>query len=288
MATTKTKAAKPKASAQADAQASAAPGQGAAAYNGNPPGPEANLWQRLHWVMANLGYLPKEGVNDFHRYRYTTEADTVEAVRRLLVPARLAFTMRATETVQVRDRPTKSGTTQVTSVLVEFTLVNIDQPEDRYSTTLWAEGEDPADKGFWKAYSGAVKYFWFKHLLIATGKDDPEATGTPGVGEQGNGGQPQGQPQPAAPDPAQVSEWRHEALARVATLRNTEGLAEAVAAKLGVAEQTALDWDGQASHVLRTVKYLRTVCEAMGVTDIPTENYEAAEDALAQAAKEAE
>ena len=39
----------------------------------------------------------------------------------------------------------------------------------------WAgSGDDPADKGLYSAYTGAVKYFLMKAFLIPTG-DDPEA-----------------------------------------------------------------------------------------------------------------
>jgi hypothetical protein len=61
----------------------------------------------------------------------------------------------------------------VTTVVVAFTFADGDT--GAMFRSEWAgQGDDPADKGLYKAYTGALKYFLMKTFLIPTG-DDPEA-----------------------------------------------------------------------------------------------------------------
>ncbi len=122
-----------------------------------------SLLQKMLEVTARVNNVPKRGRNDFHKYDYATEADILEAVRPLLIELGLVIipTVCAQE---VDGNLRRAG--------IEFAIADVDSGE-RIVTKFVGEGQDSGDKGFYKAYTGAQKYFFTKTFLIPTG-DDPE------------------------------------------------------------------------------------------------------------------
>lgn len=136
-----------------------------------------NIYAKVAEVMQNVSRVPKNGFNDFHKYKYTTESDLTESIRPILLDAGMAFFSNVLE--QERDG-------EFTKVKMEFTLADIETGETLKST-YWGEGQDKGDKGLYKAYTGATKYFLMKTFLIPTG-DDPE--GDASVDERNNKQEP--------------------------------------------------------------------------------------------------
>jgi hypothetical protein len=129
---------------------------------------QASLYRKLAEVTAEVGHVPKRGRNDFHKYDYVTEADLLDAVRAKLADRHVAVIPSLHE---IRERETDRSI--VTTATVTFTFVDGDT--GAMHAAQWAgQGDDPADKGLYKAYTGAMKYFVMKAFLIPTG-DDPEA-----------------------------------------------------------------------------------------------------------------
>ena len=59
---------------------------------------------------------------------------------------------------------------------LEITLVNIDNPEDKVSFTVWGEAKDNSDKVINKVYTSAMKNFYKIEFNISEGpKDDTDA-----------------------------------------------------------------------------------------------------------------
>ncbi len=154
------------------------------------------LYRKLAEVMGECGYVKKNGYNSFHKYNYVTEADLVDAVREKLAVRNVALIPSVTA-VDSREYTTDKGKgSVVTTVRVAFTFCDGDTGETH--TAEWAgAGDDSADKGIYKAYTGAVKYFLMKAFLIPTG-DDPE--GDTRTDERGAARAPAAPP--AAPLPA--------------------------------------------------------------------------------------
>ncbi|UKL29980.1 ERF family protein [Bacillus phage PK1] len=132
-----------------------------------------SIYKKIGKVMSAVVRVPKNGYNSFHKYNYTTESDLTESIRPILQEAGLAFFSNVLE--QEREG-------EFTKVKMEFTLADMDSGEVLKST-YWGEGQDKGDKGLYKAYTGATKYFLMKTFLIPTG-DDPEADNT--VDERNN------------------------------------------------------------------------------------------------------
>ena len=145
----------------------------------------SSLYSKLAAVMRDIGYVEKRGHNSFHNYDYVTEADLVDAVRSKLA-ARNVILIPSLSGIDERGVTNAKGKeSTITTVRVAFTFCDGDSGQTH--TAEWAgSGDDPADKGLYKAYTGAVKYFLMKSFLIPTG-DDPEADS--GTDERSSGGQ---------------------------------------------------------------------------------------------------
>lgn len=132
----------------------------------------ATLYRKIAAVTAAVSRIPKNGENTFHRYKYATESDITDGLRDLLEQHGLAFlppSVISWERDETIENPKLGPRTRVQ---VQFGIGCCDTGEV-FTSVLWGEGQDTSDKGFYKAYTGAVKYFLMKTFLIATG-DDPE------------------------------------------------------------------------------------------------------------------
>jgi hypothetical protein len=134
--------------------------------------PEAVILRAMNEVMQEAGYVQKTGNNDFHNYRYATEADVLERLR----PAMVKHGLILIPSVQQVSSIDQYGNTTVS---VHYTLAHT-------SGAVWPTpivaagcGNDRSksggfgDKGLYKALTGANKYMLFKLFQIETG-DDPE------------------------------------------------------------------------------------------------------------------
>jgi hypothetical protein len=136
-----------------------------------------NLTQKLCQVMATVDRIPKTGRNDYHGYSYAEESVIVEAIRKELA-TRNVMLYPSLQTRMLGDG-TGAITVEggITTVLMTYTFVDGDSGETMESA--WAgQGQDSGDKGLYKAYTGAQKYFLLKTFLMPTGDekgaDDPE------------------------------------------------------------------------------------------------------------------
>lgn len=130
------------------------------------------ILKALNDVMAKVAYVQKTGKNNFHGYKYASEADVLEKLRPALIEAGLIL---IPSIKNISDIDTNGNT----NITVEYTLAHKDGE-------IWPEkivavgcGNDRnkqglvGDKGIYKALTGANKYLLFKLFQIETG-DDPE------------------------------------------------------------------------------------------------------------------
>lgn len=137
------------------------------------------LARKLLDVMDEIEKLKKDGHNAFHNYDYVSETAVVEAVRQLLVNhgvfahPTLLWACQEQRTVKTKDG---DKTNTHSFVTMKYTLINADDRDDFYESQWIGEGQDSGDKGYYKAYTGAQKYFIMKTFMIPTG-DDSENDG---------------------------------------------------------------------------------------------------------------
>lgn len=141
---------------------------------------ERRLVVKLAEVMKEVKYIQKTGYNNFHKYKYATEADVNEKVREELAKRNVVLIPNV-KNHAVREHMTAKGNREyIVTVEVEFTFYDGDTGETITFTT-YGEGQDAGDKGTYKAITGAQKYALMKAFMIPTG-DDPE--GDVGVDER--------------------------------------------------------------------------------------------------------
>ena len=128
---------------------------------------------KLIQVMAECSQIPKNGVNDFHHYKYATSADVLEKVNSALVKHKLASVVTP-EVLQASEvLNSKGNAEQRVTVRVAITLVDAESGESVLLVGL-GSGQDVGDKAVMKAQTAAIKYAYLMSLAIST-NDDPEA-----------------------------------------------------------------------------------------------------------------
>lgn len=119
--------------------------------------------------LKEKGVLKREGKNTFDKYSYFSEAQYKELFTELLSEngLELKFTEVSYTTFDGSEKQANGRMPKL-----RFTLFDIDTGfgED---TEITGEGIDKGDKGGYKAYTGAIKYYLANTFLVATG-DDPE------------------------------------------------------------------------------------------------------------------
>lgn len=133
---------------------------------------QRSLVKKLAEVMAVVERVAKNGRNEHHKYDYTLEGDILEAVRGELAK-RSVILVPSTTAVDVKDVVTAGQKAErLTTMTVCFTAMDGDSGE-AFSFNMVGQGQDPGDKGAYKASTGAEKYAVMKLFMIPTG-DDPE------------------------------------------------------------------------------------------------------------------
>ena len=131
------------------------------------------LAEKLIEAMKLCKYVPKNGVNTFHKYRYATSADVLEKVNAAFTKQGIA-TIVVPEIIKDEAVTTAKGTFEhLVTVKIEVTLVDKDSGETAVFRGF-GSGQDSTDKAVMKAQTAALKYAYMLSLAIATG-DDPEA-----------------------------------------------------------------------------------------------------------------
>jgi hypothetical protein len=136
-------------------------------------GAKSSLYLKLAEIVAEVGYVAKDGKNDFQNYRYTSAEALLAAIRGPLSARRIVL-MPSLTALSEREYTTSKGKASViTTAHVRFTLVDGESGE-KHECEWAGQGDDPADKGLGKAYTNAIKTFLREQFLIPQG-DDPEA-----------------------------------------------------------------------------------------------------------------
>ena len=139
------------------------------------PAPSAaTLYAKLARITGAVSKVPKSGYNAFHKYKYVTESDLVEALSGLLAAENVALLV-SWSMCTTRDPEAKGG--PVTTLEGTATFCCGDTGAT-HAVGIVGTGQDKGDKGVYKAATGAVKYLLMKCFLVDTG-DDPERDTAP-------------------------------------------------------------------------------------------------------------
>ena len=123
---------------------------------------DKTLEQKLADVMAEVGYVKKDAVNDFHKYRYASAEAVLKKVNAALSERGIALSSNA---ALAHYEPGHA--------IVKLSLTFHDGT-DSLTVEGLGEGSDKGDKATMKASTAALKYAVANAFLISWG-DDPEA-----------------------------------------------------------------------------------------------------------------
>lgn len=143
------------------------------------------LYKKLSLAIGEVRRIEKNGFNKHFEYYYATEGDILDGIRPILAEVGLAIWTDVLEESKTITEYFKSGYSKgkktITKVKVKYTIFCTDSGES-LDSHYYGEGEDEGDKGLYKAYTGATKYFLTKNFLISSGNIlepekpmDPEA-----------------------------------------------------------------------------------------------------------------
>jgi hypothetical protein len=130
-----------------------------------------NLREKLATIRKELHNIKKSGRNDFHKYDYVTGADTAGMIGNRLAELNV---MPASRNLVVGHYTVESakGPKSITTLQLEYGFLDGESDEQLWYAA-YGEGEDATDKGAYKAWTGAQKYWLIQAFMLAMG-DDPE------------------------------------------------------------------------------------------------------------------
>ena len=128
---------------------------------------------KLVKVMAECGYVAKNGSNEFHRYKYATAADVLEKVNAALVKNGVSATAKP-ELIDLRDVTNQKGHTEHLATVRTIVVLTDEESGESVEFIGLGSGQDTGDKAVMKAQTASIKYAYMLSLAISTG-DDPEA-----------------------------------------------------------------------------------------------------------------
>lgn len=140
-----------------------------------------NIYEKLIEVRKEVPYLQKGVYNKGQQYSYVSSSQALGAVRAkidelglLLIPS--VIDAKFSELCKGISEKGKETVTIITELTIEYTWLNAENPEEKFSITWYGQGIDiGGEKGVGKALTYAEKYFMLKFFNIATDKDDPDA-----------------------------------------------------------------------------------------------------------------
>jgi ERF superfamily protein len=128
------------------------------------------LVSKLAAIAGELGGMKREGRNEYHGYDYFTEDQLTAVLRPKLAKRNLATTF-SVETVESREIKNQKGNIeQLVTITTSHKIIDGDTGEELECKSA-GMGADSADKGLYKAMTGAMKYFLMKTFFISDQMD---------------------------------------------------------------------------------------------------------------------
>jgi len=135
-----------------------------------------NLYQKLAEIKKSVSYLQKTKPTNDAKYAYVSSSDVLLAIREAMETQGLLLipTLKSHGYSEL-VRKEGTSTTILTELAIQYTWVDIDNPDSTLIIDWYGQGVDiSGEKGVGKALTYAEKYFFLKFFNIPTDKDDPD------------------------------------------------------------------------------------------------------------------
>lgn len=136
---------------------------------------ELNIYQRINAVMKEVEYVQKDGDVDMPgvKYKAVTHDQVTSVIRESMVKHGIVVQVEQLKSEMIIKRDVAAGIKMhLYSGDYAVSFINIDNGEDRLTTTINAHANDNGDKAPGKAASYAVKYAMLKTFTLETGEND--------------------------------------------------------------------------------------------------------------------
>jgi hypothetical protein len=165
-----------------------------------------NLYQRMLQVQRMVTHVAKDARNEQQRFDYVSSSAVLSAIREAMNAAGLVLLTEITEETLHLDAAYKGSKSpqHLTEITMQFTWVNVDNPEERMVHRWYAQGIDGGEKGVGKAATYGEKYYLVKTFHLPTDGDDPDGSASPKPAPQ----QQQQQSSKPATGPQNLGEFR--------------------------------------------------------------------------------
>ena len=150
----------------------------------SPTPPILNIYQRIHNVMKEVTTIKKEDKKINGQYTFVSHDEVTRVMHDafvkhgiVMIPNVVDFVENSyTDTAMKWDDKLNRKTEQTvlickTSVKIDISFINIDDPSDKICVQFPGMGIDNQDKGIGKAISYAVKYALLKTFCLETSDD---------------------------------------------------------------------------------------------------------------------
>lgn len=111
--------------------------------------------------------VEKTGKNNHHNYNYVEAEQIIKTIRPLLMEEEILFLPSVLEVTKEEN---------YAHVKMSFSLID-SKTGEKIETFYYGEGKDNNDKAYYKAYTGALKYYFIQTFLIPTGEDPEKDSG---------------------------------------------------------------------------------------------------------------
>lgn len=162
-----------------------------------------NLYQKLAAITGEIGTIKKDGRNKDQGYAFIEYAAVAGELRKLFAKYNVVIVPRMPQHAnQQRDTMRSAKGSVGYHILIDFTytVVNADNPDDKFTVTWTGEATAWDDKGTNKAATSALKYYLMRQFNISEKGDDPDADTPKQVASE-----PKQAPAPAASKPGRIS-----------------------------------------------------------------------------------
>ena len=122
-----------------------------------------NIYTKLLAITEEAEQIPKNGWNEFSKYKYVKAVDALGAIRKLLIKHKVHLAISETSCKRYRDG--KNFHTEIGSTAK---FVNIDDPTDFHETTYYSVSADTLDKDIFKAKTNGMKYLFTQEFKLIT------------------------------------------------------------------------------------------------------------------------
>lgn len=123
---------------------------------------DTGIYKKLLAITEEAQQIPKNGFNDFSKYKYVKAVDALGAIRKLLIKHGVHLSISEISCKRYRD-----GKNFHTEIECQATFADVDTG-DCHKTRFFSVSADTLDKDIFKAKTNGLKYLFTQEFKLVT------------------------------------------------------------------------------------------------------------------------